>query len=52
LALADQLQFPMIVKRGWSGFPVIKDALYNKSMALAFQAIRYLLISKLAQMLA
>jgi len=27
LALADQLPLPMIVKRGWSGFPV--DALYK-----------------------
>ena len=24
LALADQLPLPMIVKRGWSGFPVIR----------------------------
>jgi len=33
LTLADQLPLPMIVKRGWSGFPV-KCAI-QESMALA-----------------
>jgi len=34
LALADQLPLPMIVKRGWSSFPVRRAI--QESLALAF----------------
>ena len=41
LALADQLPFPMIVKRGWSGFVPVRRAI-QESLALAVPVARKL----------
>jgi len=42
LALADQLPLLMIVKRGWSGFPVKVKVKVKKGIAVCRQACHHL----------